>query len=127
MAQLDVLMALAQVAVNNGYSRPVVDTADKLIIEEGRHPVIEQMLSGAPFVPNDTVLDCGENRMLIITGPNMAGKSTYMRQTALIALMAQMGSFVPARACEWALWMLFSRAWALRTIWLRGSPPLWWR
>ena len=57
---------------------------------EGRHPVIEQMLSGALFVPNDTVLDCGENRMLIITGPNMAGKSTYMRQTALIALMAQM-------------------------------------
>ena len=100
VAQLDVLVALAQVAVNNGYSRPVVDTSDKLIIEEGRHPVIEQMLSGAPFVPNDTVLDCSENRMLIITGPNMAGKSTYMRQTALIALMAQLGSFVPARRCE---------------------------
>lgn len=100
VAQLDVLVALAQVAVNNGYSRPVVDTSDKLIIEEGRHPVIEQMLSGAPFVPNDTVLDCIENRMLIITGPNMAGKSTYMRQTALIALMAQLGSFVPARRCE---------------------------
>lgn len=77
-----------------------MDTSDKLIIEEGRHPVIEQMLSGAPFVPNDTVLDCSENRMLIITGPNMAGKSTYMRQTALIALMAQLGSFVPARRCE---------------------------
>ena len=100
VAQLDVLVALSQVAVNNGYSRPVVDTSDKLIIEEGRHPVIEQMLSGAPFVPNDTVLDCSENRMLIITGPNMAGKSTYMRQTALIALMAQLGSFVPARRCE---------------------------
>ncbi len=89
VAQLDVLAALAQVAVNNGYSKPVVDTSDRLIIEEGRHPVIEQMLKGALFVPNDTVLDCGENRMLIITGPNMAGKSTYMRQTALIALMAQ--------------------------------------
>lgn len=100
VAQLDVLAALAQVAVNNGYSKPVVDTSDRLIIEEGRHPVIEQMLAGAPFVPNDTVLDCGENRMLIITGPNMAGKSTYMRQTALIALMAQLGSFVPARHCE---------------------------
>ena len=83
--------------------------------------MVEQMLKGALFVPNDTVLDCGDNRMLIITGPNMAGKSTYMRQTALIALMAQIGCFVPARARQHrALWMLFSPAWALRTTWLRG-------
>lgn len=100
LAKLDVLVALAQVAANNGYTKPVVDASDKLVIEEGRHPVIEQMLGGAPFVPNDTTLDCEDNRMLIITGPNMAGKSTYMRQTALIALMAQLGSFVPAKHCE---------------------------
>ena len=92
LARLDVLAALAEVAVQNGYVRPQVTDGDQLTIEEGRHPVIEQMLKGSLFVPNDTVLDCGENRCLIITGPNMAGKSTYMRQTALIALMAQIGS-----------------------------------
>ncbi len=100
LARLDVLAALAEVAVQNGYVRPQVTDGDQLTIEEGRHPVIEQMLKGSLFVPNDTVLDCGENRCLIITGPNMAGKSTYMRQTALIALMAQIGSFVPAARCE---------------------------
>ncbi len=100
VARLDVLTALAEVAVRNNYTKPIVDDGDELYIEEGRHPVIEQMLKGALFVPNDTTLDCAENRMLIITGPNMAGKSTYMRQTALIALMAQIGSFVPARSCR---------------------------
>ena len=100
LAQLDVLTALAQVAVNNNYVRPVVDDGDELIITEGRHPVIEQMLKGSLFVPNNTLLDCGENSMLIITGPNMAGKSTYMRQNALITLMAQIGSFVPAQECR---------------------------
>ena len=99
IARLDVLTALAEVAVRNNYVKPQVHTGDALTIDEGRHPVIEQMLKGALFVPNDTQLDCGDNRMLIITGPNMAGKSTFMRQTALIALMAQIGSFVPAKSC----------------------------
>ena len=100
VAKLDVLAALAQVAVTNDYVRPTVDEGDGLHITEGRHPVIEQMQRKSLFVPNDTVLDCGEDNLLNITGPNMAGKSTYMRQNALIALMAQIGSFVPAKACR---------------------------
>lgn len=91
---------MAQVAAENDYCRPMVDNSDRLEILEGRHPVVEQVLKGAPFVPNDTHLDCDADRCLIITGPNMAGKSTYMRQNALIALMAQIGSFVPARQCH---------------------------
>lgn len=100
VAQLDVLTGLAQAAADHNYCRPMVDDSDELRIVEGRHPVVEQMLKGTLFVPNDTQLDCGENRCLIITGPNMAGKSTYMRQNALIALMAQIGSFVPAKECH---------------------------
>lgn len=100
IAQLDVAAALAQVAVDNNYCRPVVDDSDELKIMEGRHPVVEQVFSGSLFVPNDTLLDCDQNRCMIITGPNMAGKSTYMRQNALIALMAQIGSFVPAKECH---------------------------
>ena len=100
MAELDVLAALAQVAAENNYCRPVVDDSDELTITEGRHPVVEQMLKGSLFVPNDTKLNCTTDRCLIITGPNMAGKSTYMRQNALIALMAQIGSFVPATSCH---------------------------
>ncbi len=100
VAKLDVLASLAQVAASNNYVRPLVDGGDTIHIEEGRHPVIEQMQKGTLFVPNDTLLDCTENRMQIITGPNMAGKSTYMRQTALLTIMAQIGSFVPAKACH---------------------------
>ena len=100
VAQLDVLTALAQVAAENNYCRPIVDDGDELTITEGRHPVVEQMLKGSLFVPNDTTLNCTTDRCLIITGPNMAGKSTYMRQNALIALMAQIGSFVPASSCH---------------------------
>ena len=100
VAQLDVLGSLAQVAAENDYCRPMVDNSDRLEILEGRHPVVEQVLKGAPFVPNDTHLDCDADRCLIITGPNMAGKSTYMRQNALIVLMAQIGSFVPAQFCH---------------------------
>ena len=96
IARLDVFCSFARVSLDNRYVRPVITTGDQIIIREGRHPVVEQMLDGLPFVPNDVTLDCGENQIAIITGPNMAGKSTYMRQTALIVLMAQMGCFVPA-------------------------------
>ncbi|RME36657.1 MAG: DNA mismatch repair protein MutS, partial [Deltaproteobacteria bacterium] len=97
LAELDVLCALADVASERNYVCPTVDDSDVLTIEEGRHPVVESMNLGERFVPNDVHLDCRENQLLIITGPNMAGKSTFMRQVALIALMAQMGSFVPAQ------------------------------
>ncbi|MBQ2697715.1 MAG: DNA mismatch repair protein MutS, partial [Clostridia bacterium] len=95
LAQLDVLCSLAQLAADGSYCRPKITDGDELIIREGRHPVVEQV-SSTRFVPNDTRMDCGGNRMILLTGPNMAGKSTYMRQTAIIVLMAQMGSFVPA-------------------------------
>ena len=98
VAQLDVLCAFADVAVRNGYCMPEVDASGELIICEGRHPVVEQTLNDVAFVPNDTQLNCEGNRLAIVTGPNMAGKSTYMRQTALITLMAQIGSFVPAKS-----------------------------
>ena len=97
LAKLDVLASFAQVAVAQNYCRPEVDMGDRIHIVGGRHPVVES-LSEAPFVPNDTLLDGKENTVAIITGPNMAGKSTYMRQTALIVLMAQIGSFVPAQS-----------------------------
>ena len=100
VAQVDVLTSFANVAAENGYCRPEVDQSDCLEIVEGRHPVVEKMLKHSLFVPNDTHMDGGENTVAIITGPNMAGKSTYMRQVALIVLMAQMGSFVPARSAR---------------------------
>ena len=100
VAELDVLCSLATAAVQNGYERPVVNDSDSVIIHEGRHAVVEKFSGNAPFVPNDCTLDCRDNRALIITGPNMAGKSTYMRQIALIVIMAQMGSFVPAKSAE---------------------------
>ncbi len=100
IAVTDTLYSLAEAAVKNNYSKPEVNLSDKLVIREGRHPVVEKVLSHSLFVPNDTTLDCDANRMAVITGPNMAGKSTYMRQTALIALMAQIGSFVPAANVE---------------------------
>ena len=79
---------------------PIMDTSDRIEIKDGRHPVVERVLNGGMFVPNDTVLDCGENRVYVITGPNMAGKSTFMRQVALITVMAQCGSFVPASSAN---------------------------
>ena len=100
IACLDSLCSLATVAQSNNYTRPIITNNEKINIKDGRHPVIEKMLKDTPFVPNDTVLDCDENRTAIITGPNMAGKSTYMRQVAIIVLMAQMGGFVPAASAE---------------------------
>lgn len=96
LATLDVLISLATVAAERNYCKPIVDESDVIDIRDGRHPVIEAMKLGERFVPNDTLLDAKINQLLIITGPNMAGKSTYMRQVALITLMAQVGSFVPA-------------------------------
>ncbi len=100
LAALDVLASLAQTAVNNNYTCPVISNNGVIEIKDGRHPVVEALLSDAPFVPNDTILDTDENRCAIITGPNMAGKSTYMRQIALITLLAQIGSFVPAKSAK---------------------------
>ena len=95
----DALCSLATVASQRGYVRPVVNDGDVIDIKDGRHPVVEASLRDSLFVPNDTYLNTAESRFSIITGPNMAGKSTYMRQTALIVIMAQIGSFVPASEC----------------------------
>jgi DNA mismatch repair protein MutS len=100
LATLDVLISLAQVASERNYCKPLVDESVTIEISEGRHPVIESMKLGERFVPNDTLLDGDCNQLLMITGPNMAGKSTYMRQVALICLMAQAGSFVPATSAR---------------------------
>lgn len=100
LAVLDVLASFAEVAVSNNYVCPVISNDGVIDIKDGRHPVVEALLDGAPFVPNDTLLDLDDNRCSIITGPNMAGKSTYMRQIALITLLAQIGSFVPAKSAK---------------------------
>jgi DNA mismatch repair protein MutS len=98
IARLDVLSGLAQVAVRHGYVRPTLTNDDELIITQGRHPVVERALTDGSFVPNDVQLSNTDAQLIILTGPNMAGKSTYLRQVALIVLLAQMGSFVPAEA-----------------------------
>ena len=100
ISELDALSSLCKVARNNNYVKPDINTKGILKIEDGRHPVVEKMLPINSFVGNDTLLDCKDNQMLLITGPNMAGKSTYMRQVALITLMAQIGSFVPAKSAD---------------------------
>ena len=97
VAELDVYRSLAEVASKNNYVCPEVGISTDLVIRDGRHPVVEKFVKDTYFVPNDTTLDTGENRLMMITGPNMAGKSTYMRQVALIVVMTQIGSFVPAR------------------------------
>ncbi len=100
LSELDALGSLAEVAVSRGYCQAAMDDGDVMEISEGRHPVIEEITGRDRFIPNDTYLDQEENRLIIITGPNMAGKSTYMRQVALISLMAQIGSFVPAKSAR---------------------------
>jgi DNA mismatch repair protein MutS len=100
LALLDVILSFASAAVQNNYVRPTVNNSKKIILKECRHPVVEILLEGAPFVPNDVLLDDTDNIAAVITGPNMAGKSTYMRQVALISLMAQMGGYVPAASAE---------------------------
>ncbi|MBQ9468581.1 MAG: DNA mismatch repair protein MutS [Clostridia bacterium] len=100
IAEIDVYASLSSVAADNGYVCPEVTYGDEIVIKDGRHPVVEKFMRDAAFVPNDTRLDTRYNKLLIITGPNMAGKSTYMRQVALITLMAQIGSFVPASEAQ---------------------------
>ncbi|MBQ9120937.1 MAG: DNA mismatch repair protein MutS, partial [Clostridia bacterium] len=100
LAKLDVYISLADVALKNNYVCPEVDYSDIIDIKDGRHPVVEKFVRDSYFVPNDTYLDTTHNRLMLITGPNMAGKSTYMRQSALIVLMAQIGSFVPAKSAH---------------------------
>lgn len=100
LATIDVLLSLAEVAVTKNYCKPQMDDSQQLAIREGRHPVVEDLMKSNDFVPNDIELVPGQANMLIITGPNMAGKSTYLRQVALITLMAQIGSFVPATEAQ---------------------------
>ncbi len=100
IARLDALSALAETARQFGYRRPRLRPPGVIRIADGRHPVLDQQLAGDKFVPNDILLDGPENRLIILTGPNMAGKSTYLRQTALLVLMAQIGSFLPAASAE---------------------------
>ncbi len=100
LAQVDALCSLGYVAVSNNYTCPVITNDGVIDIKDGRHPVVEALLKDGVFVPNDTLLDKDKNRCSIITGPNMAGKSTYMRQTALISILAQIGSFVPAKSAR---------------------------
>jgi DNA mismatch repair protein MutS len=114
LAELDVLLSYAAVSAEHGYVRPEVAEGTGIEIIAGRHPVVETMLDAEPFVPNDARLDCEHQQLLIITGPNMAGKSTYLRQVALIALMAQIGCFVPAeRASIGTLDRIFTRVGAM--------------
>lgn len=104
IAELDCLLSFAEVAVKNNYVKPKVSSKiNHILIEEGRHPVVEDLNQKNSFIPNDTYLDCTENKIMVITGPNMAGKSTYMRQVAVITLLAHVGCFVPAKRAEIAL------------------------
>ena len=121
LSAIDVLTALAEVAARNSYNRPVITEGEEITIIEGRHPVVEKTNLAEKFIPNDTYLNPDSEQLLIITGPNMGGKSTYLRQVALIAIMAQMGSFVPAKRAEIGLIdRIFTRIGALDNI-VRGQ------
>lgn len=104
LARLDVYASLSYVAEHNHYVRPKLNSRGKIDIKDGRHPVVEKMIPNDMFIANDTLLDNGDHRVSVITGPNMAGKSTYMRQTALIVLMAQIGSLFRLRRQTSVLW-----------------------
>jgi DNA mismatch repair protein MutS len=97
---VDSLLSLAEASAKNNYVKPEITLKDEIHIEEGRHPVVEKSQKGELFIPNDTHINCSDSMISVITGPNMAGKSTYMRQVALIVLMAQIGCFVPAKRAE---------------------------
>ena len=126
LAALDVFAAFARVAVRRNFVRPVVDEGDGIEIVEGRHPVVEAMLEGAPFIPNDVRLDAAQ-QIIVLTGPNMAGKSTYLRQVALTVLMAQVGSFVAARSARVGIVdRIFTRVGAQDEI-APAPVPSWWR
>lgn len=100
ISDIDCLCSLATVAIDNNYKKPIINAKDEIHIEEGRHPVVEKVIPKGEFVSNDSLIDIKENQLILITGPNMAGKSTYMRQVALITIMAQIGSFVPAKSAN---------------------------
>ena len=128
MAHLDVLQSLASIALTNGYCKPVVNDDSHIIIQDGRHPVVEKIIGRENFTPNDTYLDESSQRMMLITGPNMAGKSTYMRQVALIVLLAHMGSFVPASAAQIGYCdRIFTRVGAADDLASWNKAPLWWK
>ena len=106
IAMTDVLANFAYIASKYNYVKPTVAAVDEIVIRDGRHPVVEQLFTQEGFVPNDTILNCDDEQLHIITGPNMSGKSTYLRQTALIVLMAQIGCFVPAAAGGKSGWLI---------------------
>lgn len=125
-ATVDCLLSMARTAEEYRYVRPVVDDSLKISITEGRHPVIERRLPpGEPYISNSVELDSDGHQILMITGPNMSGKSALLRQTALIVLLAQIGSFVPAKRRISVLWIKSSRAWGQATIFHQESPRLW--
>ena len=126
IAVLDVIISFAQVSRENKYFRPVITDDNRLIISDGRHPVVEKTLSQISFVPNDTFFN-NDEIIHIITGPNMSGKSTYLRQVALISLMAQIGCFVPAEKAEIGLIDRILLELALRMRSMPASPLSWWK
>jgi len=99
IAALDALYSLSVLALSGGYTAPEICEDSQINIQDGRHPVVEKVLNNQ-FVPNDTILDCEDNHLMVITGPNMSGKSTYIRQTAILVILAQMGSFIPAKSAQ---------------------------
>ena len=126
IARLDCLLAFANVAKENNYIRPVVEDSEVIDIRQGRHPVIEKQLPvGEKYIANDVFLDSETQQIIIITGPNMAGKSALLRQTALITLLAQMGSFVPAEVRGSVWWIKYSPVWEPAITFLWANLPLW--